>query len=471
MSELEVELDRLVLLAVEQIQAAVRPLEAEKRIISYHEDYPSLDRFKSGQPQVRHARGPIDYSSIFRLGDPGRWHASFDDVPAFQELADLALKDDRLRSRLFLPGAGEMNEIRKRMLLIGAAGIPLEIFDRLRAVVGPAFSGEDFEATWQPMRNGLLWEKLPLQLVIPVCLTTFDVEEPAELDDGTRIEPLPDDEQRARVPKTIFFGAANDCVVAAATHAVCIDGFDFEGDQRWVARYDRPEFYPLSDIERVFQALRIATPAPIGYAQIYMRPLGWAWDYKADLPPIVQGSIARRYPPHLDDYGWLRKAAVVTTEEVRRAGKVLRYLRDADRRQRLASRRFSSAALREEEEDAILDLCIALEAAVGDRQRGEMTYKLSLRTAALMSLEEPASETSATVMRRVKQLYNWRSKIVHGDEDIEKAREKFIGGGDTRAALPTAVSLLRRTLLQLVFHPEFGEVERIDAEVLLGEHL
>lgn len=464
--EIAAELGRLVSLAVEQIREPVRELEANDRIISRHSEYPKLGHFDSGQPKVTHSQGPIDYSHIFQLGEVDRWYASFDEVPAFKELADFALGDERLRARLLLPGVAEMNEVRERMLLIGAAQVPLEIFDRLMNTIGPEFSKEDLEAAWIPMRNGLLWTKLPLELVVPVCLTGFEAQGPVELDGETRLEPLADDEQRARVPKTIFFGAANDCVVAAATHAVCLSGCEFEGNQRMVAHYGSPDFYPLERIEQVFEALRMATSAPVGHAQIFMRPLGWAWDYEADLAPIIQGSIARRYPPDFDDYGWLREPQVVSEEELSDASLALGQLKSASKRRRLASRRLSSAALRHEEDDAVLDLCIALEAALGDRQRSEMTYKLSMRSAAVLSLEEGASAEQSEVLRQVKALYNWRSAIVHGD-DVGKTKQKFVGERDEADALEIAASLLRDLLMTLVRHPELGDGEQIDTSILL----
>ena len=460
------ELDRLVRQAVEQMREPIRKLEAEERIIAYHSDYPSLSQFDSGQPQVTHGKGPINYTHVFKAGEADRWTASMDEIPALEELSELAIENAGLRSRFLVAGV-ELTKWRRDFIASGVTFVPLEILDRLMNTVGPEFTDADFEAAWVPMRNGLLWEKLPVEIVVPVCLTTFEVDAPVDLDSQTRLEPLADDEQRARMPTKIWFGSANDCVAGAATHAVSLRGFDFKGVNRMMADYGRPEFYPLERIESVFQALRIATAAQIGYAQIFMRPLDWIWHYSADLPPIIQGSIARRYPPAFDDYGWLQEAEVVSAEEIERAGIVLAYLRKAGKRQSLAARRFSSAALRSEEDDSILDLCIALEAALGDRQRGEMTYKLSLRSAAALSLEEEPATSPAEVMRKVKRLYDWRSAVVHGDDE-EKPRRRFVGDDNSSEALPAAFSLLRRVLMQLVLKPELADAEKIDTAVLLG---
>ena len=399
---------------------------------------------------------------------------SFDEVPALGELGRLAVEDETLRARLLVPEVKKMDEWRERWVKLSAAGIPLQVLDRLMNTVGDGFTEDDFETAWEPVRNGLQWEKLPVEVVVPVCLTTFDLTDSVDLAEGTLLEPLPEGEQRARVPKTVWDAAAHDCVIAAATHAVTIRGCTVDGPGRMLLEYGRREFYPTDKIELAFEALRIATSVRVGYAQIYMRPIGWAWHYAADLPPVIQGSISRRYPPGFDDYGWLRAPELVTEAEVNDAAMNLAELlaagksrQAADKSFQLASRRFSSAALRTEEDDAILDLCIAIEAAVGDQDRSEMNYKLSLRTASILALAGERYSDPTVIMQRVKRLYDWRSAIVHGG-DVEKARRKFLGENDQANGLDVATALARHVLRQLVRRSDLRDAGAIDAKLLLG---
>jgi hypothetical protein len=463
----QTDLDRLVRDAVSQAHEQVRRLRDEGRIISRHYDYPSLDSFDSGQPRITHGQGPIDYANIFKLATTDQWSVSFDAVPALDELAQLAIQDDDLRGRLLAPGIEEMNEWRERFVTISASRIPLELLDRLLNTVGDSYTDADLWAAWLPLRNGLLQEKLAVELVVPVCLATFSTTDTIPATKWARVELLPEGEQRARMPKTIWNAAALDTVAAAATHAITISGYEIEGSRRMMLDWSRPDFYPLDRIELAFEALRIATSATIGYAQIYIRPVGWAWDYKADLPPVIQGSFARRYPPTFDDYGWLRGPEIVTETEITGMSTTLLELEKAGDALRLASRRFSNAALRADEDDAVLDLCIALEAALGDRQRNEMTYKLSLRSAAVLGLDASEGYDAATILQRVKRLYDWRSAVVHGD-DVSRARRKFVGEGDGATGLEVATSLVRAVLRKLVSHPELRSAEGIDTTVLLA---
>jgi hypothetical protein len=458
-------LDRLVRKAVWQAREQVLKLKAEKRLISRHYDYPKLDQFESGQIKVNYGDGPINHGGAFKIGAHDRWFMSYDDVPALGELGQLAIDDANLRARLLAPGLEEMDEWRERWVRTGASRIPLEILDRLMNMKGDDFSEGDLCDAWAPRRNALLWDNLPVEIIVPIPLVRFDAPVPIELAPGMMLEPIPEGEQRARVPKQIWNGAANQCVVAAATHAVVIRGYELPGQGRMLLEYGRPSFYPLDKIELIFQALRIATSHPVGYAQTYMRPIDWAWHYTADLPPILQGSIARRYPAAFDDYGWLRPAEVVTRAEIDNAAIALIELQEGSRSLKLASRRFSGAALRADDDDVVLDLCIALEAALGDRQRTEMTYKLGMRTAAVVALARRDGAKSADVLRQVKRLYDWRSAVAHGS-DQEKARQKFIEAAGSGNGIDAATSMLRLVLRQLVHTPELRKPETIDEKLV-----
>jgi hypothetical protein len=123
--------------------------------------------------------------------------------------------------------------------------------------------------------------------------------------------------------------------------------------------------------------------------------------------------------------------------------------------------------LRADEDDAILDLCIAIEAAIGDEDRSEMNYKLSLRAAAILALGQQGDASAA--MKRVKDLYGWRSAIVHG-RDVEKTRRKFLGD-EAASGLEAATTLVRSLLRQLVLRIDLRNGDAIDTKLLLGTGL
>jgi len=71
--------------------------------------------------------------------------------------------------------------------------------------------------------------------------------------------------------------------------------------------------------------------------------------------------------------------------------------------------RFSSSYEKRTLADRLVDLMIAMEALFGDN--GELTYKISLRSACMLY---PAGEARERAFDTIKKLYEERSKIVHG---------------------------------------------------------
>jgi hypothetical protein len=463
------ELDRLVREAVDQAHEHVRRLASERRLLFRHYDFPSLGAYTpSGLPRVSRVEGPLNYAAPFTSGAGDEWHVSWTNVPAIEGLANLIGRNPDLRARLVLPGIEALADSEQTVLLRVIAGsLPLQLLDRLIHTSGHDFSESDFEAAWGPLRNALLRDELAAEVVVPIALTAFDIQEVAQLTPTTRIERLPPGEQLARSPKTIWDAAAHSCVVEAATHAVVITGASFPGGDRMRLDYTAFDFYPARAIDSVFDALRLATRVPVGYAQIYLRPVDWAWHYTADLPPLVSGAFVRRYPPAFDRYGWLRKPARITADEITRAAVILGAFDEAPSNLLLAARRFGIAALRSTEEDAVLDLCIALESALSDKQKTEMTHKLALRSAAVLSRgDDPTSPSQA--FHQVKQLYGWRSAIVHG-EDPAKAKHRLEqASASARSALEVATSLARGVVRGVVENPELRDTNRIDHDLLLA---
>ncbi len=78
----------------------------------------------------------------------------------------------------------------------------------------------------------------------------------------------------------------------------------------------------------------------------------------------------------------------------------------------LALRRMNGAMIRSDVADTILDATIALEVLLSDGDSQAVGYKLRLRAGALVKLIEP--EGAVAVSAAIKQIYDARSRIVHG---------------------------------------------------------
>lgn len=157
--------------------------------------------------------------------------------------------------------------------------------------------------------------------------------------------------------------------------------------------------------------------------------------------------------------------------ELEEVASIYRALESASDHIRLASRRLSAAMLRDDDVDTIVDLCIGLEAALGDRSStSEITHKLALRTAAILALEPTVTSTASEIYRDVKDIYSYRSAVVHGGTDQDKKRNLRDSSGQRashRCAPTVAQDYLRQTLMVLSARPELGVDGAIDEKLIL----
>ena len=134
---------------------------------------------------------------------------------------------------------------------------------------------------------------------------------------------------------------------------------------------------------------------------------------------------------------------------------------------RLALNRINTCLTRSDAHDAILDGTIGLELLLSDDENQALSYKLRLRAAALALLHGDPVYPAAEVFTNVKRLYNARSVIVHGQR--KKRSQKATEPADTSSEKDRllASELLRFVLNVLLTNPQYEQVEKIDAGLLL----
>lgn len=282
------------------------------------------------------------------------------------------------------------------------------------------------------------------------------------------LERLSEEEQLARAPESHSIAAVPEPLAGAATHAFVLTGWEINNGNRFALRTDDASLYPREQIETCFEALRLASDVQTGYAQIYMRPKGWAWvgAWTAHLPPVIPGPLVRRYPPRFDNFGWLRKPRTVDQDQARAVSDVFGELASAPPQLRLAGRRLSDAMLRDREDDTVVDLCIALEAALGEQDPTEITHKLALRTAAVAARSGESDETAGDTFSSVKRIYRYRSKVVHGGDP---AKDRLLPRGDGPGVpiVEVVERYVRIVLLELLRKPELRDPSSLDQRLIL----
>ncbi len=400
---------RLVSEAVAEGFARVNDLRYSNTYIGEYYAYPQLSYFQSGFPSINHGPGstprPTDYTEAF-VQERREYGSSiiYPELDSFSRLIDYARRNERLKE-YFVPRNQIAEGARVRFLDYLASNLAIRIIDRYIHLYGDDTLVEDrVRKLYLELEAPVFEEELPAEVLVPVVLTRFSVSGALQLTDDMWLEELDEPTQLARAPRTQWGWAAHETVAGAATHALVLKKWIFRRSNSFDHGYSRIDFYPLDRLEPFFDALRIVRGVSTGYAQVVLRPVGWADDWTAGLPPLLHGPVVRRYPQFFDDYGWLKTRTSLAEDQVVAAAAICEHLQSADRRTRLASRRLSSSMLRTDEEDAVIDLCIGFEALLGDKSTTEITHKLALRTAAVCGVGSGTSYSFTDVRGRQKDL-------------------------------------------------------------------
>jgi len=446
----------------------IRRVTEERGWTSTFHQFPEFsDPFRSGFPHiiVSQSSEVPKYTDVIGVRRGRFSPLGYDDIPTFADLFAYVSDNERLPAYRGLKAGLEL-ERGLDCARITLASIFFGLLEHLLHLHGFDFTTAQLLERYVEVEYGLLEERLPIEIVVPVALTPFDFDGSLDIGENLAIERMADEWQLARMPesKVGAGAAANSAVISAATHALVLRGWAMPNECSLFDRTDRLASYPQERVDATFAALRIATGVRTGYAQLSIRPVGWALRWKAHLPPTGGGTLVRRYPPAFDDWVWLQDPPPpISLEQAREVGKLEALLTAAPSKLQLGARRYLSAGLREVEEDAVVDLCIGLEAALGDESTTETTHKLALRAAAVLAAE---GDDPATVFRDIRAIYGYRSAIVQGTAP-EKTRVIRREDGAEVIASELASDYLRRIIRALLRNPDWRAPSFIDSRLLL----
>ena len=109
-----------------------------------------------------------------------------------------------------------------------------------------------------------------------------------------------------------------------------------------------------------------------------------------------------------------------------------------------------------------------MEALLSDDERQEMTHKLALRMAALLSLCKTGQQTPVEVFRAVKKIYRYRSAVVHGSAKTTDKHEIAVSDKEKIPTVTLAINYLRMAINILIDNPQYLKASKIDEELILG---
>ncbi len=186
-------------------------------------------------------------------------------------------------------------------------------------------------------------------------------------------------------------------------------------------------------LQRIELAFRTFKSGPIG--------IQGQWISSTDNNPLIPGTTSRR---HLD---YIPLGAYeLCPDEVHDFLKHYRLLKAVHHPAlEMACQRLAIAGVRSDPRDKIIDSAIGMEAILlGGKDQGELRYRFSMNYASLFEKPEERMEK----FREARDIYDIRSKLVHGSElsDISIGKRKFSLKDAALHVTETLRSLVKRLL-------------------------
>ncbi len=457
--------------AFDEIHAEViKKIKDKGQYFSNHHDYPKIRFADSGFPLFSETgffdnSGRKNYTQTIRSsGLIGLFMLDREKhkFPEEDKLIDF-LKGDPLGDKFKSPYSGEVSEFEIEAMITQAVESYFQRFG-----TGPLDEALR-DKLLRKVFSGAVFNQHDLRIIVPITLTHFDIDR-YKLNDTAYVTRIPRSIQLSRARMDMRGSGAVKTVVGAATHAFVATGWNIEALSRAQVRQslNNPSKNVLEEADLFFAALRGATGAKTGYAQVVFMPKNGVVDMYCDLP-TTHGATYRRYPAEFDEYGWAHddqsRVTVEQMADVKRLYNLI--LSRPEDRVRIALKRLNTCMSRDDAADAVLDATIALEVLLGDAENLAISYKIRMRAGALAAYR--GNRSSTEVASEVKNIYAVRSQIVHGMSTTKKQKsvvpeeERYVPERDA------AINVLRYIIDILLENPRFLNPSKIDQELLLGD--
>lgn len=470
-SPLRTEFTQLLLKALEEGLLAVKSAKDSGKYFGKFYEFPSLSFRDNGLPNLSTSfdSGPIQYSNGF-IGYGGSPSIDEDKITSFNELVQFVRSHAALHRRFAIKGMPPETESKVQFDKIN---ILLKAKDCIERYIHQFNSFDYDESNAKEAISSkvafIFDEVLSIDIAIPILFLNFQFEN-YQLADGVFIEEITELEHKARYGIKSYNSSAHEQVMLSATHALIFKDWHIKNsEQMWgFDALSNIRAYPIELIDQFFGALRINSSKATGYSQIYAIAKNWEAGSKANLP-YLQGATTRAYPNWFENYYWISDTIPIITEDEIEAIKITYniLISSAENSLNLALRRLNRCVVRDDNEDAILDATIALEALLSDGNQ-EMTHKLAMRVGALVNLDVELERDSVQAFSDIKSIYSYRSAIVHGSRDLDKKREIKLSEEKTVPAHSMAIDYLKLALRVLLKHERYRVPKKIDEDLLLG---
>lgn len=412
-------------------------------------------------------QGEKDYRNLFGANS----EIKSLDLPSFKKFTKFIQSNPHLESRLIIPEwMGMRDSELENLKYIFIHSLIIEVIDRYIHENNCFDYHEDLaDSIIIKRQNFFFWEKLPIDIVIPILFVGFPFES-FTLSNGFEIRRLTEKEHLARYSVKAYNISVHELVLSSATHALVLKGWVVD-NAPCIMNFNTLEdirVYPTTLINNFFAAIRLVKDTNTGYAQVLSLSEHWANNYKANLP-CINGTTTRSYHASLENFYWnIDPLPFVTDTEINDIYEIFNLLCNSEENSiHLSISRLNQCLMRDSEEDSMLDATIALEALLSDDSHQEMTYKLAMRVGALVTLDKNFKKSSQQAFNDIKNIYAYRSAIVHGSKKLDKKRIIKLDDNKETTTHSLAVNYLRFVLRVLLKNPKYRNPKIIDSELLL----
>ena len=476
--KLRKEFSRLLSMAVEAGLDKIEPFVGKTEISGTYPGWSKVINGNLGFPIFlkSYMQGPIDYKNAFLPTKPEEPPlVQMFGIKEFDRLIKFCTDESIVQEKLLGKKLSEYRDINdykffENYLCSNIMIVIWETIDRFLHLYGNCDSNKfDLGIIVEEFVNSVFDDYIYVDYYIPILYCKFGFDD-LEISDDLKITKMDDKTQIARAILINLEQGIIKEVASSATHALVIKNKKLKS----LGWFDIPNVisdiknYPMEEIEGFMASMRIVSGADFGYIQLLMKPRGWVFHYRSDLPTL-EGICVKSYPKYFDTQLWqISKIPIINEKTAIRIGNICKKLNKVNNNKlKLAIRRINHCFLRDEDEDKIIDAVIGLEALLGDRGGG-ITYKISMRAGVLSKKLDSFTENASDICKYVKRLYDIRSQIVHGVyrskiNEIEIEENKRIRASDL------AIRYLGYFIQIMLDNDEFLKIENIDRELLSSD--
>lgn len=451
-----------------KVYPLIQPAINERYIKPKYDKYPSLSFNENGMPSLSEysPNSPYKITEIFR-----KWGISseinLDEIIEYNKCCEYLENHNEFRNSFF-PENISTPKSAKSLFDFYIKEKPIEILERYFLLNLEKEESEKLLSNiYSEFENYIYSENLHFDIGIPILFLKCS-EDYFEIAENIIVRKISEENHKARFTVKSYSPAILDPIISSATHELVFRNYFIKKQPSFgYTNLDYESAYPIDKFEKFFNAIKLVTNENSGFAQVLVYPHKWNDIFNMDLPKI-KGISLKKYPNYFDNFYWNTKdLPQISKSDLENIGKIyLNLLKNENNKIRISDKRLRYSYLRDNEEDSILDIIIALETLLSDNDKGELTYKLSMRIAKLLYFHNEKYDSIET-FEIMKKIYDYRSAVVHGSSKVNSKKEiKIEKDKKSIKTISIANDYLREVLKILILNPKYLDPKEIDNLIL-----